>query len=257
MATTLLYLAAGAMVTGLAFALALALSGRGEVVGVARSLALIEHAVKPQEVGRSELPATERLAKPFLNAMLAMALRLSPTGTAQRLAKLLDLAGNPGTWTVERLLAAKGAALLVLGLVGLVFGGRLTLLGFLVGSAAAAFGFFLPDILVFNAGQKRQEELRLGLADALDMLTVCVEAGQGFDAAIMQVARALIGPVGVSSPGFCRRFRSANLAVMPFPRSRNAPAPLRSRRSSPRSSRLTGSDCRSGRFCESRRTRCD
>jgi tight adherence protein C len=196
MATTLLYLAAGAMAAGLAFALALALSGRGEVIGVARSLVLIEHAVKPQEVGRSELPATERLAKPFLNAMRAMALRLSPTGTAQRLAKLLDLAGNPGTWTVERLLAAKGAGLLVFGLLGLVFGGRLTLLGFLVGSAAAAFGFFLPDILVFNAGQKRQEELRLGLADALDMLTVCVEAGQGFDAAIMQVARALTGPVG-------------------------------------------------------------
>jgi tight adherence protein C len=195
MDTTLLYLAAGALVIGLAFALALALSGRGEVIGIARSLVLIEHAVKPQEVGRSELPATERLTKPFLNAMRAIALRLSPTGTARRLAKLLDLAGNPDTWTVERLLAAKGAGLLVAGLLGLVFGGGLTLRGLLVGGAVAAFGFFLPDILIYNAGQKRQEELRLGLADALDMLTVCVEAGQGFDAAFMQVSRALTGPV--------------------------------------------------------------
>jgi tight adherence protein C len=196
MSTTLLFVAAGAMVTGLAFALILALNGRGEVIGVARSLVLIEHAVRPQEVGRSELPATERLAKPFVNTLRAMALRLSPTGTVQRLAKRLDFAGNPATWTVERLLAAKGAGLLVFGLVGLVFGGGLTLRGFFVGAAVAAFGFFLPDILVYNAGQKRQEELRLGLADALDMLTVCVEAGQGFDAAIMQVARALTGPVG-------------------------------------------------------------
>jgi tight adherence protein C len=195
MSTTLLYLAAAAMVAGLAFALALALSGRGEVVGVARSLALIEHAVKPEEAGKNELPATERLAKPLVNAMRAMALRLSPTGTAQRLAKLLDQAGNPGTWTVERLLAAKGTGLVALGLTGLVFGGGLTLRGFLVAGAAASFGFFLPDILAYNAGQKRQEELRLGLADALDMLTVCIEAGQGFDAAIMQVARALKGPV--------------------------------------------------------------
>ena len=195
MATVLLYLAAGAMVTGLALALAFALSGRGQVIGVARSLVLIEHAVKPREVGRNELPATDRLSKPFLRAMRAMALKLSPTGTAQRLGKRLNFAGNPGGWTVERLLGAKGAGLLAFGLVGLVLGGGLTFGGFSFGAGAAALGFFLPDILVYNAGQKRQEELRLGLADALDMLTVCVEAGQGFDAAIMQVARALTGPV--------------------------------------------------------------
>ena len=37
--------------------------------------------------------------------------------------------------------------------------------------------------------------MRKGLADALDMLTVCVEAGQGFDAAILQVARTVSGPI--------------------------------------------------------------
>jgi tight adherence protein C len=195
MDAVLLYLAAGAMVTGLAFALALALSGRGEVVGVARSFLLIEHAVRPQDVGRNELPASDRLAKPFLATMRAMALRLSPEGTAQRLAKLLDLAGNPPTWTVERLLAAKGAGLLTLGLFGLVLGGGLTLPGLLVGAATAALGFFLPDLVVYSVARRRQEELRLGMADALDILTVCVEAGQSFDAAIMQVARSVSGPI--------------------------------------------------------------
>jgi len=195
MQTTLLYLAAGAVVVGLGMAVALALSGRGQVIGVARSLVIVEHAVRPHEVGRNELPAKERFSKPFYAAMRSLALRLSPTGTGQRLAKLLDYAGNPGTWTVERLLGTKGAALLLFGLLGLLFGGGLTLRGLAVTAAAAAFGFYLPDILVYNAGQKRQEKLRLGLADALDMLTVCVEAGQGFDAALMQVARALKGPV--------------------------------------------------------------
>ncbi len=37
--------------------------------------------------------------------------------------------------------------------------------------------------------------MQKGLADALDMLTVCVEAGQGFDAAILQVARSVTGPI--------------------------------------------------------------
>ena len=195
MSTTLLYVAAVAVVVGLSLAVALVLSGRGQVIGVARSLVLLEHAVRPHEVGKNELPARERFSKPFYAAMRALALRLSPTGTGQRLAKLLDYAGNPGTWTVERLLGTKGAAMLLLAVLGLLFGGGLSLRGLLVTAAAAAFGFYLPDILVYNAGQKRQEKLRLGLADALDMLTVCVEAGQGFDAALMQVARALKGPV--------------------------------------------------------------
>ena len=59
----------------------------------------------------------------------------------------------------------------------------------------AAAGFYLPDLLLMNLGQKRQEELRRGLADSLDMMTVCVEAGQGFDAALLQVARSVDGPV--------------------------------------------------------------
>jgi tight adherence protein C len=59
----------------------------------------------------------------------------------------------------------------------------------------AAIGFFLPDLLLYNAGTKRQEKIRLALPDALDMLTVCVEAGLGFDAALAQVARNTAGPL--------------------------------------------------------------
>ena len=87
--------------------------------------------------------------------------------------------------------------------IGLIFGVVLSLLvfglgltGLLVSLAFGAFGFFLPDLLVYNAGLRRQKEMRRGLADALDMLTVCVEAGQGFDAAILQVARTVTGPIG-------------------------------------------------------------
>src|ERR687897_806816 len=85
---------------------------------------------------------------------------------------------------------------LVLGVVlGLVLIG-FSVWGVLASAAFGAFGFFLPDLLVYNAGLRRQQEMRRGLADALDMLTVCVEAGQGFDAAILQVARTVTGPIG-------------------------------------------------------------
>jgi len=51
------------------------------------------------------------------------------------------------------------------------------------------------DVLLYNAGVKRQEKLQRALPDALDMLTVCVEAGLGFDAALAQVARNTTGPL--------------------------------------------------------------
>jgi tight adherence protein C len=168
--------------------------GGGTTTGVARSLAMIEKSVSPQEVGRSELSASDRLIVPFFAGMKRIALRLSPSGTGDRLTRLLDLAGNPASMTLERLLGFKGAGLLLGGFLGLFYGG-LSLKGLPYGSLGAAAGFMLPDLLVMNIGTKRQDVLRRGLADALDMLTVCVEAGQGFDGAILHVARSVQGPV--------------------------------------------------------------
>lgn len=196
MGSLLLYAAAIALVGGLGGALAFALGGRGQVSGVARSLALIEHNVSQHEVAKNDLPAADRLVKPVLGGMHALAVRLSPAGTGERLVRQLDSAGNPKAWTVESIMGAKGAALLVCAVLGLFFGGGFTPKGLLITIAAAGIGFFLPDLLLYNLAKKRQEELRRGLADALDMLTVCVEAGQGFDAALMQVARSTTGPVG-------------------------------------------------------------
>ena len=59
----------------------------------------------------------------------------------------------------------------------------------LYGGIGGFAGFFLPDLLLYNAGVKRQARILATLPDALDMLTVCVEAGLGFDAALSQVAR--------------------------------------------------------------------
>ena len=196
MGPLVLYAAAIAVVGGLGTALVFALGGRGQVSGVARSLALIEQNVSRHEVAKNDLDAADRLVKPFLNNMRALAVKLSPSGTGDRLVRQLDSAGNPKPWTVESIMGAKGASLLAGGLLGLLFGGGLTPKGLLIALAAAAGGFFLPDLLLYNIAVKRQEELRRGLADALDMLTVCVEAGQGFDAALMQVAVSVAGPVG-------------------------------------------------------------
>jgi tight adherence protein C len=124
--------------------------------------------------------------------------RAATPGTAlARLRRWLDYAGNPPYWTVDRVFEIKGLGLIVFGIVGaiigLLFGGGL---GALVGGLAGAVGgFFAPDLIVYQLAYNRQERIARTLPDILDTLTVSVEAGLGFDAALSQITRYGKGPV--------------------------------------------------------------
>lgn len=99
-------------------------------------------------------------------------------------------AGRPEQWPVERVIAAKllGAlGALLLGLLVVVRSGTsqsLALAVFIV-----AFAFFLPDLLLWNTGIKRRQTVQLELPDTLDQMSIAVETGLGFDAAMGRVAR--------------------------------------------------------------------
>src|SRR5690349_17693671 len=97
--------------------------GAGASTGVAKSLELIEKTVSAREVSKSDLPVMERIVMPLLAKTRALANKLSPTGTQEGLTRRLDLAGNPGTWTAERIMGGKGAGLLIGAVLGLLFGG--------------------------------------------------------------------------------------------------------------------------------------
>jgi len=111
------------------------------------------------------------------------------------LQRRLDLAGNPARWTPDRILAAKGLGLIALAMLGALFALHHLDLVIIFAAVGGVAGFFLPDVLLYNAGLKRQAKIQVALPDALDMLTVCVEAGLGFDAALAQVARNSDGPL--------------------------------------------------------------
>jgi len=165
-----------------------------EPTGVARSLMLLEHRIDPSSVPRHELPASERFLAPLLRRTQRLGAGLSPNGTQESLARQLDRAGNPGSWTADRIFGAKGAGLVL----GLVLG--LLLVGPSVGGVLIALGlavllFFAPDLALYNLALRRRESASKSLAEALDMLTISVEAGQAFDAAIGHVARTITGPV--------------------------------------------------------------
>jgi tight adherence protein C len=162
---------------------------------VARSLAQVEAMTGRVTSDRTQLAFGDRVLSPALGRMVRLARRLSPDGVARRLQHHLDLAGNPVDWPVERVFAAKGIGLLVGAGVGFLLGsgGAVTML--LWCAALGLAGFHLPDVLTWNAGLKRQEAIQRTLPDALDMLTVSVEAGLGFDAALGQVVKNTDGPL--------------------------------------------------------------
>ncbi len=62
---------------------------------------------------------------------------------------------------------------------------------FLILSALALFGFFLPRILIKNMADKRQQEISLSFPDSLDMMLICVQGGIGIEAAINRIAETV------------------------------------------------------------------
>jgi tight adherence protein C len=192
--TSAVLLIGGLAALGAAVVLAvISISARPVESGVARALATIDshytrHAPVDTEPTRDAFAALPGWLR-------VLAVRLSPSGIGTTLQRRLDLAGNPSGWTPDRILAAKGLGLFILGGLGALYGVRTIGMLIVAGGVAATAGFFLPDVLLYNAGIKRQEKIQKALPDALDMLTVCVEAGLGFDAALAQVARNTTGPL--------------------------------------------------------------
>ena len=184
-----------AMCAAVTLGIATMVLGADERQRVQRSLA----AVAATRVGGA--PALEakddsfvdRIIVPLFAVTARIARRLSASGIVNKLQTRLDVAGNPPGWTVERVLSLKGFGLLIAGGLGFLFGSGV--LSIVLACVFAAGGFFLPDVLVYNQAIKRQQQLARSLPDSMDLLTISVEAGLGFDAALSQVARNTDGPL--------------------------------------------------------------
>jgi len=187
----LLYYGLGAIVLAIVAVVVALLPKRREQPSVTQALATIE-----KRYARHTATGANRAGPLQLPEWLkGMAVRLSPGTTSSSLQRRLDVAGNPSGWTPDRILAVKGLGLITLGVIGALFGLRHPALLVVGGGVGAAAGFFLPDVLLYNAGLKRQQRIPVAMPDALDLLTICVESGLGFDAALAQVARNIDGPI--------------------------------------------------------------
>ena len=149
-----------------------------------------EQAATLEEIELS-LPFSERVIAPLVRSMAEFVKRFTPERTLEAARHKLDLAGNPQNWSASeffgvRVLAAIVLAALifvVLSITDAEIGMRL-----LMTIVFALLGFFLPALMLGSRIRSRQSSIVKSLPDALDLLTVCVEAGLGFDQAMKKVS---------------------------------------------------------------------
>jgi len=194
--TVLLLGAAGALFVGVAIVIATVTSTSFSRASVSRGLDSIDR-VYAASRHRRDQEAADRTYAPVSSRMTKIGRVGTPSKALAQLRRWLDQAGNPPYWTVDRVFEIKGLGLLVVGAVAvvvglLVRGGTGALVGGLFG---AVLGFYLPDIVLYDVAERRQQKIRRSLPDILDMLTVSVEAGLGFDAALAQITRYGRGPL--------------------------------------------------------------
>jgi len=116
----------------------------------------------------------------------------------KRITRKLVLAGSPVGWDAERVAALKVVGALVgLGLSIFLVRGLHTTGGYMIGLIVIfpGMGYMLPDSILSRAVAARQGAIRKALPDTMDLLTISVEAGLGFDAAMSQVVHNVPGPL--------------------------------------------------------------
>lgn len=138
---------------------------------------------------RLEQPPVERILLPVFKHLGSVAHRFTPTNWIQRYERSLGEAGKLGTWTPEQVIGAKVFLTILATLWSTIrVLGEPTSNTTALAVVVIGLAFFLPDLLLSSTASRRKEEIELELPDVLDQLTMSVEAGLGFEAAISRIA---------------------------------------------------------------------
>jgi tight adherence protein C len=158
---------------------------------------LAEYISRGEEVSLEEIelsqPITERVLVPIVQKIGELTEKFTPQKAIEETERKLELAGNPPgidptIFWAARFIAAIGIGGILLfvfsmGSMDWTWGRKLLLTGIF-----SVIGFFMPQLLLQSKINARQDMIRKSMPDALDLLTICVQAGLGFDAAMSRVA---------------------------------------------------------------------
>jgi tight adherence protein C len=188
----------GGIFTAIALALATVGAITSERQQVGRSLAAVQAIQSAPNPLRQELnkPFGDRVIGPAMARLTRLGRRFTPGDQTGRIRHRLELAGNPEQWDVDRVIALKmlgtatGYIVSVAGTV-VLHAGVLPTLGAV--AALTIAGYFSPNIALYQLTYDRREQMRRELPDAIDLLTISVEAGLSFDSSLSHVARNTTG----------------------------------------------------------------
>jgi tight adherence protein C len=146
-------------------------------------------------------PLIDRTLRPLVGRLSGSVARVTSTSFSQQTEKRLALAGNPNDLRVADWLGIKAIGIIVgVGIAFLlfVFPGVITVgvpINFAMLAVGGLIGYTAPEFWLGGRIKKRQKAILLMIPDALDLLTISVRAGLGFDGALGKVVEKLKGPL--------------------------------------------------------------
>ncbi len=148
-------------------------------------------------------PFTERVIYPVARKLGEIAIRFTPQNWLRNISRKLELSGSSSKMDPTVFLALQFASGIGFGLLLFII---LRIVGkeippgrvFLFVAAITLVGFFFPQYSLSKSISRRQKNIRKAMPDALDLLTICVEAGLGFEAAMAKVAEKWLNELSLA-----------------------------------------------------------
>lgn len=158
------------------------------------------------------LPFSQRVVRPMLVGLSTFFSRLSPSKSREAMELRLQLAGKPYNWGPTEFFGLRIFVAIILGVLIflLILISQTFVIAVLSATIAALIGFMLPILWLRSKTRRRQTEIIKALPDALDLLTIIVEAGMGFDGAMQKVAEKWDNEI---SKGFAKVVQEMRLGV--------------------------------------------
>lgn len=150
------------------------------------------YGTRPRTLEEIELsqPFGERAVIPLIRGLARLLNRTTPQKNVEDIRHRLELAGNPYNWSVSDFLGLRGLVAIVtvaiLVFVAIIIRADPAIVLLLIG-AGGVLGFYLPLLWLGRRIRQRQHRIQRQLPDAMDLLTISVESGLGFDAAMVKV----------------------------------------------------------------------
>lgn len=166
--------------------------------GESAEVRLRKHGYLPnsRQIVNLDRPFSERVVSPVIGGMGSLVTRVTPDRMQRRIREKLDQAHvnmKPTNFLVFMGLLAIGLPAMMI--LPAIRNGTFGFQQILLGGAFMFLGLRMPEFWLSRKITDRQEKIRKSLPDALDLITICVEAGYGLDAALARVAEKVGGPL--------------------------------------------------------------